>query len=290
MKRLLIIMLLCLLGALLSGCFSLGALRLRQINAWSDREGKAVDACTERLLRALNEDDAPGLQALFAKDTAAGQEDLDAGIDELLAAIHRPLTLIVCESGHGSGSIEHGVETREVEFTLRLSDGQAYYSCAVDLCYRSDADPGAVGVRRMVFETAANAHFRRWGQSDAPRVRETGLTLLLEDPEGWQGCFIDRSPAVCPELQAVIPRHSEADFAAFCEGRTALSREDLVARFGEPDYRTGERDFAYALPAEDGETRFLRVGAWLEGEVTSIYVTTEAEWLRKLWPEETADH
>lgn len=249
-------------------------------------EEEAYREAANEFLSAIEAGDRDAVRDCFSVNV----QKSDTGMEE---QIDRLLELCTC-SGEitfknednlqffGEYSNDHGKRTALAGETVIYTCGDTYFWCFMGLTYRNDEDPDDVGI---TYANVQTKEFQCAMRSDEdygehPDFQEPGLRVLTEEqlkrPVEGDIRVIDGNATVYTP-SAVL---DEEEVTAFLEQDSSYS--GFIEHFGPPcggwvyDY--------YDLPEENGEFRYLCVGADdRNDEIFSVSVCDDVKSLRQIW-------
>ncbi len=230
----------------------------------------------EALFAALDAKDADALYALFSEEAQQGDLDLETDIANLLEIYKGPFVTHGFDGNfHGEASFEPEGCTYIISTTTPVEAGGTYYWVYLRCTYECEPDATKVGITELGFYTADEWSLLLYDE-DANHEESLGLTVYSDktlDSE-WRciyGTPIQYTPREAVDPNEAVGQLEKTDsFSAFKEN------------FGEP---VGSWVYHYyPLPDEDGEARWLCIGA-VEGEdwIHSVFVVDRFVWLEELW-------
>ena len=258
----------------LTGCGDL--LREMFIESREEREERVYTETIEAIFTALDAGDADGLLGLFSEEAWHGDPDLEADIAYLMEVYQGPYVTNGFDGLLGSdASFEPEGRTYHIYTSVPVQAGDTYYWIYLKHTYQSDPDPTRIGITSLSFYTADEWSLLLYDE-DAQRPEVLGLTVFAEQTLDSEWRCIYGSPIQYTPREAIDPNEAVEQlektdsFAAFKEA------------FGEP--AGGWIYHYYPLPDEDGEQRWLCVGAvededWIYG----IFVVDRFAWVEELW-------
>ena len=265
----------------LTGCGDL--LREMFVESREEREERIYTETIEAIFAALDAGDADGLLGLFSEEAWHGDPDLEADIAYLMEVYQGPYVTNGFDGLLGSNA-SFGPEGRtyHIYTSVPVQAGDTYYWVYLNYTYQCDPDPGKIGITNLEFFTADEWSLYLYDEDDEEREDSLGLTVYADRTlDGEWHCIygkpIQYTPreAIDPD-EAVAQLNKTDSFAAFKEV------------FGEP---AGSHIYHYyPLPDENGEARWLCVGA-VEKEdwIYSLSVVDRFGWVEMLWDNPTKE-
>ena len=230
-----------------------------------DHDRSLFQETIDEFFQAVDERDAEKVTAMFAPNVR--NEGLDLAVAELLNLYPGPTE--DCAMKQPAGSSRHiGWERQaSVHNWFPVVSGGVNYYCFMDFSYRDDADPGNIGLLKVVFVTEkvkCNPDF-------SGKDLGSGLTVVADAPGDYLTCRIGDDAYIYTPTDQVI---TGEQIAAFLEENNRI--EDFLTHFGQPNavYDIGfgiSPDYFYELPKEDGERRFARINTTGKDGAATVY-------------------
>lgn len=204
-------------------------------------------------------------------------EDIDEEIENLFAFYPGPTQR--CERdgvGPESGSSDHGKRIRRgSDWFAVVCDGANYY-CDFSMVFQNDMDRNEEGVWSidLVSEKVICAE-------DFKFSTKPGLHAESDAPGAYQTRRIKHYPEVFVPIERELDRE---EIRAFLEKETDFGV--FQDTFGESNAETiRNAAYAYELPDEEGEKRYLILYVTDEGKIRLVYIVNETDIkpLETLW-------
>lgn len=240
------------------------------------KEERIFVETVEAIFAALDAKDADALYGLFSAEAWAGDPDLEADIARLLEVYEGPYVTHGFDGILGGGAdFEPEGRTYDIFYSVPVQAEDTYYWIYLKYTYQCDPDPTRIGITEMSFYTADEWSLMTYDE-DGHWDDSLGLNVYADkilDGE-WRCIYgnpIQYTPRETVDPDEVVEQLDKTDsFSAF---------KDV---FGEP---AGSHIYHYyPLPDEDGEERWLCVGA-VENEdwIYGIFVVDRFMWIEQLW-------
>lgn len=241
------------------------------------KKDRVFNAAVDAFLAAVDARDKDAVKALFSPRALEQAEDLDGEIDKLFAFYPGPTQK--CERdgvGPESGSSDHGKRIRRgSDWFAVVCDGANYY-CDFSMVFQNDMDGDEVGVWSIHFVSEKVICAEDFQFSADP-----GLHAQSEAPGDYQTRRIRHYPEVFVPIERELDRE---EIRAFLEKETDFGV--FQDTFGESNAETiRNAAYAYELPDEEGEKRYLILYVTDEGKISLVYIVNETDIkpLETLW-------
>lgn len=241
------------------------------------KKDRVFNAAVDAFLAAVDARDKDAVKALFSPRALEQAEELDGEIDKLFAFYPGPTQK--CERdgvGAESGSSDHGKRIRRgSDWFAVVCDGANYY-CDFSMVFQNDMDGDEVGVWSIHFVSEKVICAEDFQFSTDP-----GLHAQSEAPGDYQTRRIRHYPEVFVPIERELDRE---EIRAFLEKETDFGV--FQDTFGESNAETIRNEaYAYELPDEEGEKRYLILYVTDEGKIRLVYIVNETDIkpLETLW-------
>ncbi len=241
------------------------------------KKDRVFNAAVDAFFEAVDARDADAIKALFSPNALEQAEDIDEEIEKLFAFYPGPTQR--CERdgvGPESGSSDHGKRIRRgSDWFAVVCDGANYY-CDFSMVFQNDMDRNEEGVWSidLVSEKVICAE-------DFKFSTKPGLHAESEAPGAYQTRRIKHYPEVFVPIERELDRE---EIRAFLEKETDFGV--FQDTFGESNAETiRNAAYAYELPDEEGEKRYLILYVTDEGKISLVYIVNETDIkpLETLW-------
>ncbi len=241
------------------------------------KKDRVFNAAVDAFFEAVDARDADAIKALFSPNALEQAEDIDEEIEKLFAFYPGPTQR--CERdgvGPESGSSDHGKRIRRgSDWFAGVCDGANYY-CDFSMVFQNDMDRNEEGVWSidLVSEKVICAE-------DFKFSTKPGLHAESEAPGAYQTRRIKHYPEVFVPIERELDRE---EIRAFLEKETDFGV--FQDTFGESNAETIRNEaYAYELPDEEGEKRYLILYVTDEGKIRLVYIVNETDIkpLETLW-------
>ena len=270
----LIILLILSLCLPLTGCSEI--LREIFVESREEREERVYVETIEALFAALDAGDAEGILALFSEEARHGDPELEADIAYLMEVYKGPYVTNGFDGLLGSdASFEPEGRTYNIYTSVPIQAGDTYYWIYLKHTYQCDPDPEKIGITTLTFYTADEWSLMMYDE-ESNWDDSLGLTVYAEKALDGEWRCIYGDPIQYTPREAINPDEAVAQL----EKTDSFSA--FKAAFGEP---AGSHIYHYyPLPDEEGEQRWLCVGA-VEDEdwVYGIFAVDRFAWVEELW-------
>lgn len=241
------------------------------------KKDRVFNAAVDAFLAAVDARDKDAVKALFSPRALEQAEDLDGEIEKLFAFYPGPTQK--CERdgvGAESGSSDHGKRIRRgSDWFAVVCDGANYY-CDFSMVFQNDMNGDEVGVWSIHFVSEKVICAEDFQFSADP-----GLHAQSEAPGDYQTRRIRHYPEVFVPIERELDRE---EIRAFLEKETDFGV--FQDTFGESNAETiRNAAYAYELPDEEGEKRYLILYVTDEGKISLVYIVNETDIkpLETLW-------
>lgn len=246
---------------------------------WS-KEDRMFNAAVDAFFEAVDAKNAQAVKELFSPRAQAEAENLDEEIEKLFA-FYTGSTEKCERDGVGAtwGSNDHGSHVRSgSDWFAVVCDGANYY-CDFTMVFENDKNKEEVGVWSisLVSEKVKCAE-------DFSFSAEAGLHAEADAPGDYQTRRIGGYPKVYVPIEREL---SLNDMLDFLEKETDF--DAFRQNFGEPNAVTCTYlGYAYELPDEDGEKRYLELYVSNEQKITKAMLVNDVDiaYLELLWEAE----
>ena len=270
----LIILLILFLCLPLTGCSEI--LREIFVESREEREERVYAETIEALFAALDAGDTEGILALFSEEAQHGDPELETDIAYLMEVYKGPYVTNGFDGLLGSdASFEPEGRTYNIYTSVPIQAGDTYYWIYLKHTYQCDLDPEKIGITTLTFYTADEWSLMMYDE-ESNWDNSLGLTVYAEKTLDGEWRCIYGDPIQYAHREAINPDEAVAQL----EKTDSFSA--FKALFGEP---AGSHIYHYyPLPDEDGEQRWLCVGA-VEDEdwVYGIFAVDRFAWVEELW-------
>ncbi|MDE6363489.1 MAG: DUF5104 domain-containing protein [Lachnospiraceae bacterium] len=241
------------------------------------KKDRVFNAAVDAFFEAVDARDADAIKALFSPNALEQAEDIDEEIEKLFAFYPGPTQR--CERdgvGPESGSSDHGKRIRRgSDWFAVVCDGANYY-CDFSMVFQNDMDRNEEGVWSidLVSEKVICAE-------DFKFSTKPGLHAESEAPGAYQTRRIKHYPEVFVPIERELDRE---EIRAFLEKETDFGVfQDTFGESNAETIRNGA--YAYELPDEEGEKRYLILYVTDEGKIRLAYIVNETDIkpLETLW-------
>ena len=246
------------------------------VESREEREERVYGETIDALFAALDAGDADAILGLFSEEAQTGDPDLEADIARLMEVYKGPYVTHGFDGLlHGEADFEPTGHTYVISATTPVQAGDTYYWVYLRYTYECEPDAARVGITELEFYTADERSLELYDE-ESHWENSLGLTVYAEKTLDGEWRCIYGMPIQYTPREAIDPD----DAVAQLEKTDSFSAFKEV--FGEP--AGGWVYHYYPLPDEDGEARWLCVGAaedddWIYG----IFVVDRFVWVEELW-------
>ena len=246
------------------------------VESREEREERVYVEAIEAIFTALDAGDADALYDLFSAEAKAGDPDLEADIARMMEVYEGPYVTHGFDGLlGGSAHFEQEGSTYSIFTSTPIEAGDTYYWIYLNYTYQCDPNPANIGITELEFFTADEWCLELYDE-ESTRQPSRGLTVYAEKTLDGEWRCIYGDPIQYAHREAINPGEAVAQL----EKTDSFSAFKEV--FGEP---AGSHIYHYyPLPDEDGEQRWLCVGA-VEDEdwVYGIFAVDRFAWVEELW-------